>query len=324
MIIDLLDLFILDMSQCGRPDCHRAANSSCSSCGREQYCSSDCQKLDWKKHKSMCPILKKLSNNLQPYGEVAELILDVLFVKKVNEVRILEHLLLYAEYQFGNAVSGIDYRERKDGQRIVNWEVDIILYRIVNIIASILRKNESQLSNKIKNDKMLPYFVKSISLLGPWLVYFDSNISSQTDLVKNRMEMLLQELHAMENEMAVITMHRNQFDASEQHCQRSVSYSRRIGVEGEKKTTAISCALRTFVNLRQRQGDLSGAVSFAEEAYNLVVEAYDPVHPQVQDAASTLIYGLILQGDLENAVLSTRPRCKLDERSWFSYSIRCV
>jgi tetratricopeptide (TPR) repeat protein len=248
----------------------------------------------------MCPTLKKLSNNLQPYGEVAELILDVLFVKKVNDVRILEHLLLYAEYQFGNAVSGIDYRERKDGQRISNWEVDVVLYRIINSIASILGKNESQLSSKIKNDKMFPYYEKSVSLLSPWLVYFDSNISSQTDLGKN-IEMLLQELHTMENGMAVVTMDRNQFDASEQHCQRSVTYSRRIGVEGEKKTTSISRALRTYVNLRQHQGDLSGAVSFAEEAYNLVVEAYDPVHPQVQNAASTLIYGLILQGDLENA-----------------------
>jgi hypothetical protein len=42
-------------------------------------------------------------------------------------------------------------------------------------------------------------------------------------------------------------------------------------------------------------------VTFAEEAYNLVVEAYDPVHLQVQEAASWLISCLIQQGDLFNA-----------------------
>jgi hypothetical protein len=47
----------------------------------------------------------------------------------------------------------------------------------------------------------------------------------------------------------------------------------------------------------------SGAVSFAEEAYNLVVEAYDPVHPvpQVQEAAGILIVILIAKGDYYDA-----------------------
>jgi hypothetical protein len=45
--------------------------------------------------------------------------------------------------------------------------------------------------------------------------------------------------------------------------------------------------------LRSRQGHNSSAVEFAEEAYNLVVEAYDPVHVQVQEAANLLIDSLI-------------------------------
>jgi tetratricopeptide (TPR) repeat protein len=45
--------------------------------------------------------------------------------------------------------------------------------------------------------------------------------------------------------------------------------------------------------LRSRQGNYSGAVEFAEEAYNFVVEAYDCVHPQVQEAANLLIESLI-------------------------------
>jgi hypothetical protein len=57
-------------------------------------------------------------------------------------------------------------------------------------------------------------------------------------------------------------------------------------------------ALRTYCTLRQKQEDYSGALIFAEEAYNLVVEAYDPVHPQVQEAAGKLIIILIAKGDL--------------------------
>jgi tetratricopeptide (TPR) repeat protein len=42
-------------------------------------------------------------------------------------------------------------------------------------------------------------------------------------------------------------------------------------------------------------------VTFAEEAYNLVVDAYDPVHLQVQEAAGILINCLTKQGDFFNA-----------------------
>jgi hypothetical protein len=47
-----------------------------------------------------------------------------------------------------------------------------------------------------------------------------------------------------------------------------------------------------LVDFKQQQGDWSGGVKFAEEAYNLVVEAYDPVHPEVQEAAGILISSL--------------------------------
>eukprot|EP00596_Hydrurales_sp_CCMP1899_P001314 CAMPEP_0119035202 /NCGR_PEP_ID=MMETSP1177-20130426/2149_1 /TAXON_ID=2985 /ORGANISM="Ochromonas sp, Strain CCMP1899" /LENGTH=117 /DNA_ID=CAMNT_0006993173 /DNA_START=401 /DNA_END=751 /DNA_ORIENTATION=+ len=57
-------------------------------------------------------------------------------------------------------------------------------------------------------------------------------------------------------------------------------------------------ALSTYCSLRERQGNYSDAVTFAEECYNLVVEAYDPVHPQVQEAAGVLINILIRKGDL--------------------------
>jgi hypothetical protein len=101
------------MSICARPDCLAKANSSCSVCEREQYCSSSCLELDWKIHKSMCPILKKLSTMLQPFHEVIRISDEVIVSKKENICRVLEHLLSYLDYQFGKKVAGMDYRERK-------------------------------------------------------------------------------------------------------------------------------------------------------------------------------------------------------------------
>eukprot|EP00596_Hydrurales_sp_CCMP1899_P004127 CAMPEP_0119047778 /NCGR_PEP_ID=MMETSP1177-20130426/54908_1 /TAXON_ID=2985 /ORGANISM="Ochromonas sp, Strain CCMP1899" /LENGTH=245 /DNA_ID=CAMNT_0007022753 /DNA_START=731 /DNA_END=1468 /DNA_ORIENTATION=+ len=56
-------------------------------------------------------------------------------------------------------------------------------------------------------------------------------------------------------------------------------------------------SLRTYVDLRRRLGDHSGAVTFAEEAYNVAVVAYDPAHPQVQEAAGLLTSCLTYKGD---------------------------
>jgi tetratricopeptide (TPR) repeat protein len=94
---------------------------------------------------------------------------------------------------------------------------------------------------------------------------------------------------------------RNQFDVAERHCHRCLVISIRLRVEGEDKITSIFEALSVYVNLRQRQGDFSSAVLFAEEAYNLVVDVFDPGHPQVQEAAGWLINCLIQKCDLFNA-----------------------
>jgi tetratricopeptide (TPR) repeat protein len=240
----------------------------------------------------MCPTLKRLSKKFQPLDNVVQLILEILFQKEVKDIRILEHLFLYAEYQF--------YRGMNESQRVSIWETDFLfLYKITNAIINVFR-NDSQLSNIIRHDKMLPYYAKQLRLLNPWLVRLDSN--RQTDNLSDKQtESLLGELYGIECGMAVLTYQSNQFDASEKHCQKCLSHSRRLSVEGGKRTTAVLAALHHYVNLRQYQSDYLGAVTYAEEAYNLVVEAYDPAHPEVQGAANTLIYALSLQGDLENA-----------------------
>jgi tetratricopeptide (TPR) repeat protein len=60
-------------------------------------------------------------------------------------------------------------------------------------------------------------------------------------------------------------------------------------------------ALVVYYNLRTFQGNFIDALPFAEEAYNIVAIAYNPVHPKVQDAAGMLIQCLMHLGDLYNA-----------------------
>jgi tetratricopeptide (TPR) repeat protein len=154
----------------------------------------------------------------------------------------------------------------------------------------------------VQDNKMFPHLERSLSILKPWMVIVDSDASNQfNSLIFEEKEHLLNVSSDIERDMALVVTNRNQFDGAEGHCHRCLANARRLGVEGEDKTTSIMRALHNYTNLRQRQGDLLGAVPFAEEAYNVVVDAYDPVHPEVQQAAGMLINCLIHNGDLFNA-----------------------
>ena len=45
---------------CARDGCAAAASHSCGGCRTAHYCSRDCQKADWARHKSLCPKHKAL------------------------------------------------------------------------------------------------------------------------------------------------------------------------------------------------------------------------------------------------------------------------
>jgi hypothetical protein len=64
----------------------------------------------------------------------------------------------------------------------------------------------------------------------------------------------------------------------------------------------LCCILKESCNLQGTQGDFAGAALFAEEAYNCAAVAYNPVHPQVQNAAGLLIQSLTHAGNLKDAV----------------------
>jgi hypothetical protein len=149
---------------------------------------------------------------------------------------------------------------------------------------------------------MFPHLQRSLENLKPWLDRSDSYTGNRNhnDHLDNE-NFLLMELFSIEQHMAVVTIRRRDFETAEGHCQRCLTYSERLRSEGEVKTTFMFTALRTYCSLRDRQCNYSDALTFAEEGYNLVVVAYDCVHPQVQEAAGILMNILTRNNDVFNA-----------------------
>jgi tetratricopeptide (TPR) repeat protein len=249
--------------------------------------------------------VKKLSLQLQPYRETIKVIQEIqseLSIKKKEEIRVLRHLISYAEHQFGDRALGKAYRERESGERIDNWRVEIsILVSIYMDLITVNRKNE--LLSMVASDNLtLPYYQKTLELLKPWSVYFDVNCTGHIDsLDKDQIDFTLMAFSRIESNIGMIHRHRNEFVLAEGHCQQALSYARMYDVEEKEKTNLLCSALSSLYTLRSYQGNYIDALAYAEESYNCAAIAYNPVHPEVQDAASALIECLTFKGDFYDA-----------------------
>jgi hypothetical protein len=249
--------------------------------------------------------LKKLSLQLQPYHETAKVIMEIqneLSTKKKEEIRVLGHLISYAEQQFGDRVVGKAHRERGSGERINNWKVEIlILVSIYMNLIDVYRKNES-LSMVASDNITFPYYQKVLELLRPWSACLDVNCNSHMDsLDKDQINYTISFFVQTECNIGMIHQHRNEFVLAEGHSKRALSYARMYEGEEELKTDLLSSVLSTLYELRRNQGNYVDALAFAEEIYNCVAVAYNPVHPEVQSAASALIECLVAKDDFYDA-----------------------
>jgi hypothetical protein len=140
---------------------------------------------------------------------------------------------------------------------------------------------DTSLSRIVFDDISFSYFEKVLEALKPWSLYVDSDVVNRVDnLSKDQIDKILKLSSETELSLAIIHDHRNEFDVSEIHHQRSLSYARRYNEEGETKTTLLLKIFTRYCHLQIIRGDFAGAVTLAEEAYNCVAIAYNPVHPQ--------------------------------------------
>jgi hypothetical protein len=251
------------------------------------------------RHKLICKTLKKLLHQLQPYQEVVRLIKEILnedFKKAELKVTVLKQLVAYAEYQFGNQVPLRVYRERENGETIDNWTVEIkMLIHIYNDLANFYIGDES-LGMIFSNNLRLPLYEMILDLLRPWSADLDSNSTGWIDsMTKDQMNGILLIPAVAEKSIAIIYLHRSQLNLVETHCQRGLSCARLYDGTEDEKTDLLRKALRRTSNVRRQ---LCWCINLRGGGYNCVTVAYNPVHPKVQSAASTLIECLTRKGDL--------------------------
>jgi tetratricopeptide (TPR) repeat protein len=176
------------------------------------------------------------------------------------------------------------------------------LFPIYESLISVYDENDESLSIIVRDDLKFPYVEKMLNLLRPWSASINLNSSSLSDsLTGDQINRYLQICSTTEWKIALIYTQRNQFGLADSHCRRALSHARLYEGEEEGKTDLLCQALRVCGNLEAIQGNYIDAVAFAEEAYDCVAVVYNPVHPEVQKAASILIEYLSLNDDLYNA-----------------------
>ena len=115
---------------CVNEDCGAAASSSCGACGLVWYCSSQCQKEDWKEnHKKECLDRKKLSSILTNSLDVETIVLRMLSIS--NRLLIINHVskgieigekcLAFLQRQCGSTIPGTCYCMMQNGTKVDNY-----------------------------------------------------------------------------------------------------------------------------------------------------------------------------------------------------------
>jgi hypothetical protein len=153
-----------------------------------------------------------------------------------------------------------------------------------------------------RDNLRLPYYEKMLDLLRPWSSKLDSNPTNRIDSVdKDQINIALYFLSTTECNIGTVLRIRNKFELSESYCQQALSHARLYEGTEEDKVDLVCKALRAIYDITSMQSNYINALPFAEEVYNLVAIAYNPVHPRVQEAAGMLIDCLIHEGDVYNA-----------------------
>jgi hypothetical protein len=134
-------------------------------------------------------------------------------------------------------------------------------------------------------------------------MYLDLNCTSQVEILdKDQINFLLYALSRTELHIAVIYCNRNQFEKSESHCQRGLLYARLYEGDVEADKVELLCrALTVNQELRSIQGNFVDSLILAKESYNILAITYDPVHPEVQEAAFLLIDCLLKTNEIYDA-----------------------
>lgn len=292
------------MSQCCETSCLNFGLKLCSGCLKEGYCSSGCQKKDWKKiHKFMCGYMK--NDKFLSFTEVEKKLIELAKQASLKDgtdcIRILKCAVSFAEFQFNERLVGKTYRER-DGVRVGNHHVEMgrLIPLCTHIGLNCQTMGEHMTNFNLRKEvfsEAIHYFEKALGFLEPWL--------SQVNLQEcERIESINQEnvglifiaLSTTTNGLSGSYSLRRDYKKAEDYCEDAIAYAERSG-----DLTLLYNAFVTKGNNLMMQERNSEAKSVFEESYNLVVTAHDPVHPLVLQAGDLLINSCLLNKEYYDA-----------------------
>jgi hypothetical protein len=143
-------------------------------------------------------------------------------------------------------------------------------------------------------------------MLKPWSTLLDLGDSSLINLLGRESAMQAM-LLCIETERRISLLHTNRydFDLADFHAQRALTYAKRFQGKEDVKANLLYLNNTNYCNLRMIQDRYKDAVPFAEEAYNIVAEVYNPVNTFVLSAAGSLIECLIHTNSFYDAGISS-------------------
>lgn len=130
---------------------------------------------------------------------------------------------------------------------------------------------------------ILPLYEKGLELLAPSSVDSDDAICIER-LNKDQTNYILHTSSVIKGKIAFLFIRMNEFNLAESYYHEAFFYARRYDGEKEDKATLLCNIFTAYSNLRKKQFYFVDAATFAENAYNYVAIAYNPVFPKVQGA----------------------------------------
>ena len=273
---------------CIKSNCGNAASKSCGSCGGVRYCSSECQKNDWKEvHKNECVDVKKLFAMDLTEIEIKKAVYKMLKVverleslgQETRAIDSCEKCVVFAQHHLGDNIPGKQYFILRNGTKVDSELMCVIYQYLVRLYERILRPG-LDVANR-----MFPFVSEARRLL---VDRRDAGININNE-----------SLYVCDRQLSRICSEQGELDKSVNHYELGLVAARQC-----KGPDHMRIVFDASINLSRAYGEdgrLPEALSLAEEAYTIASGMYSPVHRLVQEAAVHMIDCLFYMKDYSRA-----------------------
>ena len=273
---------------CVSGTCTNVASKRCGSCGFVPYCSSTCQKVDWKaNHKKDCVNLKKISSELLTTIEIEEALGKMMSLivhlrdrgQLESAIDASKSCLTFAKHQCGKRLHGTIFYMTQNGTTI-----DVIhICRIIVTMAGML------LHLKTISLELEDQLFEDLLYARQMLLDRESAGKEDNECFLCNCESLLSVMYSRQGQHAKTIYHNSQYLA----CARRY--------KGADSFDVLRLALTSSSTVNMHSKNYPQALLYAEEAYTFTSASYSPDHESVLHAAFAVIDCLILTEDYSRA-----------------------